>query len=284
MLADYHSLTSVHDGNVLRSNKKNIIVEYFSLLPDDSEIIIFEQSKIRQINNINWILSSVTPHSLMLRAHTYKDAQNKWQDVNMAKFNYPILMAADIITYDVDLVPVWKDQKQHMEFARDIAWFFNSNYSEEVFKLPEPYIREDVKLIPWLDGRKMSKSYNNFIWIFEDEKNLKKKIMSIVTDDTPLEEPKDPDKCTVFSLIKLFADESKIKEIREKYLAWGYGYGHAKLDLFWILMEYLKPFREKREKLLNNMDFIEKRLQEWNDAVNILADKKFEQIKKVVGL
>lgn len=180
-------------------------------MPEDSPFYIFEQSKIQHINDMTWILSSVTPYSLMLRAHSFKDSQTKNADINMAVFNYPILMTADIIGYDVDMVPVGKDQKQHLEFARDIAESFNKTYGLDFFKLPEPYIDETLALIPGIDGQKMSKSYNNFIGIFDDEKTLKKQIMSIVTDDTPLEAPKNPDTCNVYALMKFFASQEKLR-------------------------------------------------------------------------
>lgn len=216
-LPDFHSLTSVHDGEILKRNKYRLAAELFALMPDDAPFTIFEQSKMDHINDITWILSSVTPYSLMLRAHSFKDSQNKNSDINMAVFNYPILMTSDIIGYDVDMVPVGKDQKQHLEFARDIAGNFNKTYGVELFKLPEPYIQEEVALIPGIDGRKMSKSYDNFIGIFDDEKILKKRVMSIVTDDTPLEDPKDPETCNVYALMKYFGTSEQLKEIAEKY-------------------------------------------------------------------
>ena len=186
-LADYHSLTSVHNKENLQKFKKRMLIEYFSLIPEDSKIVVYEQSKVKNINNMTWILSSVTPYSLMLRAHTFKDSKTKNSDINMATFNYPILMAADIISYDADVVPVWKDQKQHLEFARDIAENFNKNYETDFFKLPDAGILKTVATIPGTDWRKMSKSYNNHIWIFDDEKTLKKKIMSIQTWSETLE-------------------------------------------------------------------------------------------------
>lgn len=283
-IADYHSLTSVHDWETLRKNKFNVLCEYFSFIWDDSEIIVYEQSKITRINDIMWILTSVTPYSLMLRAHAFKDSQAKNADINMATFNYPILMAADIISYDADLIPVWKDQTQHIEFARDIAGNFNRTYNWEIFKLPEWHIDEEMATIPWTDGRKMSKSYNNFIPIFAPEKELKKVIMSIVTDDKPLEEPKDPDTCNVFALIKLFANEDKKEEIRKKYLAWWYWYWHAKLELLDIILEYFKVPRERFEMFQKNPELIKERLEKWNKIANEIADKKFEKLIEIVWL
>ncbi len=284
MIADYHSLTSVHDKETLQSHKKRLLCEMFALLPDDLEITVFEQSKITHINNITWILSSVTPYSLMLRAHSFKDSQNKNSEINMALFNYPILMTSDIITYDIDLVPVGKDQKQHLEFARDIAENFNKIYKTDLFKLPEPYISEDVWLIPWIDGRKMSKSYDNHIPVFDNEKALKKRIMKIVTGSEWLEEVKDPEKCNVFALIKFFAIEEKQKEIAEKYRAWGYGYWHAKLELLDLILDYFKQAREKYNYYMENFEELEKKLEIWNKKVDETATKKYEKMMEVVWL
>ncbi len=282
MIADLHSLTSVHSWEKLRSNTDRMLKEIFSLIPDD--IVVFKQSDIKRLNDISWILSSVTPYSLMLRAHSFKDSQNKNSNINMATFNYPILMTADIISYDIDIVPVWKDQKQHLEFARDIAEDFNKRYNTDVFKLPEPEIKKSVWTIPWTDGRKMSKSYNNFIWIFDDEKTLKKKIMSIETDDTPLENPKDPDNCNVFNLIEFFADNKKTEDIRKKYLAWNYWYGHAKLELLDIILEYFSSARQKYLSYENNMWEINDRLEKWALELNEIADKKYEKISKLIWI
>lgn len=283
-VADYHSLTSIHDGETLRKNKQRLLAEYFALLPENTPVTVFEQSKIRRINDITWILSSVTQYSLMLRAHSFKDAKNKNTDINMAVFNYPILMASDIISYDIDLVPVGKDQKQHLEFARDIAGNFNKAYGKKVFKLPEPIISEQLMTIPGTDGRKMSKSYDNFIGIFDSEKIMKKRVMSIVTDDTPLEDPKDPETCNVFAIIQFFASTKQQESIAAKYRAWNYWYGHAKLELLEIILEYFKDAREKFQKYIENPELIAHRISEWNKKTNELVDKKYLEILEVVWL
>lgn len=222
MLADEHSLTTIHDGETMRHNRRQVLLDYFALIDDSllrsDKFFVFEQSKLIHHMEIFWYLCSSTPYSLILRSHAFKDSQAKNSDINMATFNYSILMAADIICFDVDRVPVGQDQKQHIEFARDIAESFNKEYKTDIFKLPEPHISEEVGTIPGLDGRKMSKSYDNYIGIFEDEKILKKKIASIPTDATPLEAPKNPDTCNVFSLIKFFADSTRTEDIRQKYL------------------------------------------------------------------
>ncbi len=285
MLADQHSLTTVHDGDALRHNRKQVLLDYFALLPDNLEnFYVFEQSKLVHHMEIFWYLCATTPYSLILRSHAFKDSQAKNSDINMATFNYSILMAADIICFDFDLIPVGQDQKQHIEFARDIAQYFNSEYKVDIFKLPEPHISEEVGTIPGLDGRKMSKSYDNFIWVFEDEKTLKKKIMAIPTDDTPLEAPKNPDTCNVFRLIQFFAHTDRVADIRQKYLKGGYGYGHAKLELLEIILDYTKPFREKRAKLENNFGDIEKILAVWNARANEIELEKYKKLREIVGL
>ncbi len=283
-LPDFHSLTSVHDSETMRKNKHRLAAELFALMPDGTPFMIFEQSKMEYINDITWILSSVTPYSLMLRAHSFKDSQNKNSDINMAVFNYPILMTADIIGYDVDIVPVWKDQKQHLEFARDIAGNFNKTYDIDFFKLPEPYIQEDVALIPWIDGRKMSKSYDNFIGIFDDEKILKKRIMSIVTGSEWLDDPKDPESCNVFALMKYFASQEKLTQVRDKYISGWYGYGHAKLELLEMLLEYFAPAREKYQKYMDDYSLVQKQLDIWNAKASQLHREKYEKLKEIVWL
>ncbi|MDD3302826.1 MAG: tryptophan--tRNA ligase [Candidatus Gracilibacteria bacterium] len=284
MLADLHSLTSVHNGETLKNYKKRVLCEYFAFLGDNKDIIVFEQSSLERHTDITRILNSVTPYSLMLRAHAFKDSKAKKSDINMATFNYPILMAADIINFDVDVVPVGKDQKQHIEFARDIANNFNKNYNADFFKLPEPKISASLGIIPGTDGRKMSKSYNNFIGIFDDDKTIKSKIMSIVTDDTPLEDPKNPDTCNVFALIKLFASKEKQAEIKKKYKAGGYGYGHAKQELLALVLDYFKEARIRYESYVNNYDLIEKKLQKGNNIAKDIVLKKYNDIVKIVGL
>ncbi len=284
MIADMHSITSVHDKETLEKNRKRVILEYFSFLPDDSEIIIFEQSKLKYHTDLMWFLTSVTPYSMMLRAHSFKDSQNKNSEINMATFNYPILMAGDIINLDAQIVPVWKDQKQHLEFARDIAGNFNKMYNSDTFTLPDAYIDETVMTIPWTDGRKMSKSYDNFIGIFDDEKTMKKKIMSIVTWSEWLDDPKDPEKCWVFSLIKLFASKEKQSEITQKYFQWGYGYWHAKLELLEIVLEYFKKPREKYEYYERNYDALQDKLQKNNTFASSIVENKYKEVLEVVWL
>ena len=285
MIADLHSLTTVKEAELMKNHKKRLLREYFSLLWTDTELVVFEQSALSHHTDIMWALMSVTPYSLMLRAHTFKDNQNKNSDINMATFNYPILMAADIINFDTDLVPVWKDQQQHIEFARDIAGNFNKTYNVDFFKLPEALISEEVGTIPWIDGRKMSKSYGNHIWVFDDEKTLKKKIMSIETDSKWLEEPKDPDTCNIFALMKFFAPDEQLSEIAEKYRAWWYGYGHAKLDLLSIILEYFKEARVRYFSDDHALDaLIAEKLDIGNKEASSIVSKKYKELSKIIWL
>lgn len=283
-IADFHALTSVHDWKLMSEYKRNILLQYFSLIPEDANITIFEQSAIEKINNIYWILWSVTPHALMLRAHSYKDSKAKNIPINMATFNYPILMAADIIAYDIDLVPVWKDQVQHVEFARDIAGNFNKTYKTDFFKLPQHFLDEELMIIPGTDWRKMSKSYNNFIPIFWTEKEIKKKIMKIETDNTPLNDPKNPENCNIFKLIQIFWEKEKVEEIRQKYLAWWYWYWHAKWDLLELFLEYFKDARKKYEELQKNPESVYEKLKEANKKMNWIVNKKYSELKKIVWI
>ncbi len=284
MLADFHTLTSVHNWETLKNNRNRLLKEFFALMPEKSNITVFEQSKITNLNNIVWILNSVTPYSMMLRAHSFKDSQNKNSEINMAVFNYPILMAADIISYDIDIVPVWKDQKQHLEFARDIAWNFNKTYNCSIFKLPEPKINEELMTIIWTDGRKMSKSYDNFIWIFDSEKIIKKKIMSIKTGCEDISDILPTQNCNVFALIKLFASQERQDEIAKKYKKPDFWYGHAKLELLEIVLNYFETARKKYNSFENNMDFIYKKLKCWNAKMNKICDEKYEKLLEIIWL
>lgn len=282
-IADYHTLNIHPKPGELTSNTYDIFIDYLALGLNPEKSVIFLQSDIPEVTELTFILSNVTPMALLQRAHAYKDKTDKGEAVNHGLFSYPVLMAADILLYDTDIVPVGQDQKQHVEFARDIAIKFNQQYGE-ILKLPEPRILETVAVVPGIDGRKMSKSYENTIEMFASEKDLKKQIMSIVTDSTPLEEPKNPDTCNVFALYKLFVDKSALEEMRKNYLSGGYGYGHAKKALLEAVLEYFKPYRQKRDELKNNMDYVAKLLKEGSMKAREYAINKMKQVKKAVGL
>lgn len=284
-IPDLHALTSIRDGKVLNENIRNGLIAYLAVLGRDTEVTIFRQSDIVGLTKLEWILNCFTPYSLMLRAHTFKDSENKKEDLNMWTFNYPILMAADIIGYDCDVVPVGKDQLQHLEMARDIARYVNHHYKEDILVEPKPIIDDAIAVIPGLDGRKMSKSYNNYISMFESSADLKKKIAGIPTDDKTLEEPKDPETCNVFALIKTFWEKKEVEEIRAKYLAGGYGYWHAKWDLHTILDRFIAPYREAYAELnkLSDDELFEP-VRRGNAKMQARLDEVMERMKKYIGV
>ncbi|EIJ69778.1 tryptophan--tRNA ligase [Fusobacterium necrophorum subsp. funduliforme ATCC 51357] len=282
-VADYHSLTSLTKPQDLRENTKNIILDYLSLGLNPEKSTLFLQSDVPEHVELYWLLCNVAPIGLLERAHSYKDKLAKGFTPNMGLFNYPALMAADILIYDADVVPVGKDQKQHLEMTRDIAMKFNQQYEVDFFKLPEPLILDKVAVVPGTDGQKMSKSYGNTIQMFAPKKQLKQQVMSIVTDSTPLEEPKNPDN-NIAKLYALFASIEKQNEMKEKFLAGHYGYGHAKTELLNTILEYFGEAREKREALEQNPKYVEDILQEGAKKARAIASKKVQEAKEIVGL
>lgn len=282
-LANYHALTSAPKGEYLKQNTIDVILDYLSLGLDPKKSTLFLQSDVPEHIELAWILSNVTPMGLIERAHSYKDKISKGIKPNMGLFTYPILMASDILIYNPDVVPVGKDQKQHLEITRDIATKFNETYEKEVFKLPQDRILEDVAVVPGTDGDKMSKSYGNVINIFSSKNELKKQIMSIVTDSTPLNEPKNPEN-NITKLYSLFASEDEVNSLKEKFLAGNFGYGHAKNELLDKFMDYFNPYRIRREKLLNNMDYVYEILQDGAKKARCIATLKLEEVRELVGL
>ena len=282
-LANYHALTSSPDGETLKKNTINALLDYLALGLNPEKSVIFLQSDVPEHTELAWILANVTPMGLLERAHSYKDKTAKGIKPNVGLFTYPVLMAADILMYEPDIVPVGKDQKQHLEITRDIAIKFNETYGKEVFKLPQEKIVENLAVVPGVDGDKMSKSYGNVINMFIPKKEIKKQIMSIVTDSTPLEEPKNPDN-NITKLYSLFSTETEVEEIRQKFLAGNYGYGHGKNELFDKFMDYFTPFREKREQLEKNMDYVYDILKDGALKARSVASKKMEEVRSVAGL
>ena len=282
-LANYHALTSSPKGEDLKKNTVNAILDYLALGLDPEKSVIFLQSDVPEHTELSWILANVAPMGLLERAHSYKDKTAKGIKPNVGLFTYPILMAADILMYDPDVVPVGKDQKQHVEITRDIAIKFNETYGKEVFKLPEEKIVENVAVVPGIDGDKMSKSYGNVINMFIPKKEIKKQIMGIVTDSTPLEEPKNPDN-NITKLYSLFATETEVEEMKRKFSEGNYGYGHAKNELFEKFINYFNPFIEKREKLEKNIDYVYDVLKEGASKACSITQKKMEEVRSTVGL
>nr|WP_307775827.1 tryptophan--tRNA ligase [uncultured Cetobacterium sp.] len=282
-VADYHSLTSLTNPKDLRENSYNIVLDYLALGLDPEKSTIFLQSDVPEHTELMWLLSNITPVGLLERGHSYKDKTAKGFSANTGLLTYPVLMAADILMYDADIVPVGKDQKQHLEMARDIALKFNQQYEVELFKLPEPQILEALAVVPGTDGQKMSKSYGNTINMFASKKELKKQVMSIVTDSTPLEEPKDPNN-NIVKLYELFATKEQVEEMKAKFIAGNYGYGHAKTELLNAILDYFQEAREKREELVNNIEYVETVLAKGAEKARAIAREKITAAKKAVGL
>ncbi|MBU1445872.1 tryptophan--tRNA ligase [Patescibacteria group bacterium] len=282
-IADYHALTTVKDANKMRESTLHLILDYLALGLDPSKTVFFRQSDIAAHAELKWFFECIIHHGLLDRAHAWKDALEKGKkDPTVGLFTYPVLMAADILLYSPDLVPVGKDQKQHVEIARDIAIKFNNIFGE-TFKLPEAYIPEESALIKGTDGEKMSKSYGNVIEIFADEQTLKKQVMSIKTDSTALEDPKNPDSCNVFYLYKLFASNEEIHDLSEKYKSGGFGFGDAKKLLLAKILEYFAPYREKRIELEKNLDYINEVLELGAEKAKKVSGELMDQVKERIG-
>jgi tryptophanyl-tRNA synthetase len=254
-IVNYHALTSVKDADELRENTFNAALDFLSLGLNPEKAYFWVQSDVPEVQELTWILSCSTTLGLLERSHSYKDKVAKGLTPNTGLYTYPVLMAADILLFQAEKVPVGKDQKQHLEIARDIAVSFNSSFGE-TFTLPNAVIKEDTAIIPGTDGQKMSKSYDNTIKMFDEEKKLRKSIMKIVTDSTPVEEPKNPDTCNVFALYKLFAEKDKIEDLANRYREGGLGYGQAKQELFELIRDYFKPFKEKRDQLKDDRNYV----------------------------
>ena len=255
-IADYHALTSLHNPEALRENSRRVAVDFLACGLNPERAALFLQSAVPQVTELTWILSTIAPMGLLERAHSYKDKIARGMAASAGLFNYPVLMAADILIYDSDTVPVGKDQKQHIEITRDLAVKMNETFGE-IFKLPEPRINAATEVVPGIDGQKMSKSYHNNIDIFGDEKETRKRVMSIVTDSTPVEMPKDPAGSTIFQLYSLFASKNEVGGIREQFQKGGTGYGDFKKQLFEKLWDYFAPMRKRREEILADKSYID---------------------------
>lgn len=280
-LADLHSLTTVKNKAELQELIIDLALDYLALGLDPSKAVFFRQSDIPEHAELTWVLSCLTPMPMLELAHAYKDAVAKGKEVNAGVFTYPVLMAVDILIYKPDIVPVGKDQKQHVEIARDLAGKFNRTFGE-VFKLPAPYIPEEVAVVIGTDGQKMSKSYGNTIEIFASEKDLKKQVMGIVTDSTPIEAPKDPD--TIYQLYSYFANKEEKEKMLERYRAGGMGYGDAKKMLLEKVIETFKPFREERERLKNDLAYVKDILKKGAEKARVVAAQTKAEVWDKTGL
>ncbi len=282
-IADLHSLTTVRDPQLLKTNTHSVAAAWLAFGFDTNKNIFYRQSDIPQVTELAWYLGCITPFPMLANAHSFKDKSEKLADVNAGLFTYPVLMACDILLYDGEFVPVGRDQKQHLEMARDMAEKFNSMYGD-TFVVPQARISESIMTIPGTDGQKMSKSYGNIIDIFQDDKALLKNVKLIETDSTPLEEPKNPDNCTVFKLYALVAKPDEVVEMRGKYLAGNYGYGHAKQELYECLLRTYAKERELYTYYISNLHELEAKLNVGAEKARAIALPKLQLVRAKLGL
>ena len=282
-IANMHTLTQIKDAEVLKKNTYEIAAAWLAFGLDTEKTYFYRQSDIPETCELSWYLSCFFPYQRLTLAHSFKDKADRLGDVNVGLFTYPMLMAADILLYDAEVVPVGKDQLQHLEMARDVGARFN-NQMGEVFVLPQAELQENTKYVPGTDGNKMSKSRGNIINIFLPEKELKKQVMSIETDSTPLEEPKNPDTCKVFTIYSLIATEDKTKALREKYLAGNFGYGHAKTELLNLILETYEKEREIFDYYMNNLKELDKKLKDGANKTRKIARKTLQRVRKSLGM
>jgi tryptophanyl-tRNA synthetase len=287
-IADYHALTSLRDPNALRKNSRRVALDFLACGLDPEKASLFRQSDVAEVTELAWVLSTVTPVSRLELAHSYKDKIARGAAASAGLFTYPVLMAADILLYDSDVVPVGKDQKQHIEIARDLAMrineAFGSDSHKEILKLPEPRIHARTEVIPGIDGQKMSKSYGNTIDIFGDEKETRRRIMSIVTDSTAVEAPKDPDTSTIVQLYSLLASPAEVEKMREQFRAGGIGYGEFKKQLFEKIWYFFAPMRKRREEILADESYIDAVLKRGVEHARQIATKVMQRVRGAVGL
>lgn len=284
-IADYHALTSTHDPKALRGNVRDLAIDFLACGLDPDKATFWRQSDVVEVTELAWILSCVTPMGLLERCVSYKDKIAQGISPSHGLFAYPVLQAADIVIFDANVVPVGRDQKQHLEVTRDIAQKFNDRYGEGLLVIPEPRIREETAVVPGLDGRKMSKSYDNAIDLFEEtEKKLRSKIMKIVTDSTPVEAPKDPTDNYIVQLYRLFATPDEVGEMEASFRAGGQGYGHYKQQLFERIRDYFAPMRERREALVKDPGYVDDVLAAGAAKARLEARKVIDRVRTAVGM
>ena len=282
-IANYHSMTSVTEPQALRQYTAEVARGYLAVGIDPDRSVFFRQSDVPEVCELAWMLSCVTPMGLLQRCVSYKDKVDQGLAPNHGLFCYPVLQAADILIYNSNLVPVGQDQKQHLEVTRDIAVRFNNTYGE-ILTVPDPYIVAETAVVPGLDGRKMSKSYDNTLELFEPANKTKKKIMRIQTDSTPVEEPKDPENCLVFTFMKLFAEPDELEQWRKRYLQGGMGYGEVKKRLAELANQMLQPYRERYEQLENDNDYVEDVLSQGGKKARAIAIELMDKIRTATGI
>lgn len=282
-IADYHALTSNPRPEDIKKRTLDVAIDYLALGLNPEKTVFWRQSDVPEVTELAWILSCVTPMGLLQRCTSFKDKVDQGLSPVHGLFAYPVLQAADILMFNSNVVPVGQDQKQHIEVTRDIAIKFNAMYGETLV-VPEELILKSVAVVPGLDGRKMSKSYDNTIEIFETETNIKKKVMRVVTDSTPVESPKDPDTCNAYALLKLVASPEELAQWRQRYVTGPLGYGEVKKRVVELLQDYFKPYRQKRQELENNPDVVEKVLADGARRAREVAQKTMRRVRDVVGL
>lgn len=282
-IANYHALTSLKDGEALKNNTLDAAINFMALGIDPKKVTFWAQSDVKEVLELYWILSGYTPMGLLERAHSYKDKIAKGIAANHSLFSYPVLMAADILLYDSEVIPVGKDQIQHVEITRDIAIKFNNDFGD-VFKLPEFKVDDNVATVPGIDGAKMSKSYGNTIDIFCTEKELKKATSKIVTDSTPMEDPKDFSTCNIYALAKLFLGEDELVALQKRYQQGGEGYGHFKAYLNGLIWDYFAEAREKRAYYLAHIDEVKAILDDGASKARVIAQEKMNRVRDLVGI
>lgn len=284
-IADYHALTTLQNPALLRQYSRGVALDFLACGLDPKKATLFRQSDVHGIGQLTWILGTLTPMPMLENAHAYKAAAERGEKagLNLGVFAYPVLMAIDILIYQSNIVPVGRDQKQHVEMTRDLAIKFNRTYSE-TFTIPEPSILPGVETIQGLDGQKMSKSYDNTIELFAEEKVLRKKVMGIVTDSTPVEAPKDPANSTIVELYRLFAPESDVKQMEERFRAGGTGYGEFKKQLFEAIWSYFEPMRRRRRELEEDPGYVDRVLAEGAERANALAAETVRKVRVATGL
>ena len=281
-IADLHSITQIKDGKTLRANTYSTAAAWLACGLNMEKVVFYRQSDVPQTAELSWYLSCFFPFQRLTLAHSFKDKSDRLEDVNAGLFSYPMLMAADILLYDAQFVPVGKDQLQHVEITRDVASRFNHQMGE-TFVIPEAKIQKDTMYVPGTNGGKMSKSANNFINIFLDDKNLRKQIMSIETDSTPLEDPKNPETCNAFALYKLLANESQIQTMTANYIGGNYGYGHAKQALFELIVERFKTERKQYNYYINNLAEVDALLKTGAEKAALIANGVLGRVREKLG-
>lgn len=281
-IADLHSATQIKDAELLREHTYSVAAAWLAWGIDLEQVVFYRQSDVPEVTELTWFLNCFTPYPMLANAHSFKDKSDRLSDVNAGLFTYPVLQAADILLYDAHFVPVGKDQAQHLEMTRDIAQSFNHQMGE-TFVVPEISLRKDAEIVPGTDGQKMSKSYGNFISLFQTDKKLRKSVMKIVTDSKGVEEKKDPDTCTVYQLFSLVAKQDAVKEMRENYLKGGYGYGHAKQALYEVLAEKYRPQRERYQELVADKGKIDSMLEHGASRARSIAHETLNRVRERLG-